>query len=131
MTNPAKSTARSDPESRRYDQPEDAAQELAIVDLSDSWNQETQHRCITRSSHWFVGFCSTRSMTRTDIVCFGDTSFSPSCLSTASKTVRPPLGSPPPGFVLNALGLQLTTKSHAPLSSVESTTGRSRYAGAH
>jgi hypothetical protein len=37
MANPSKSTARSDPESRRYDQPEDAPQELAI-----------EFRCVAR-----------------------------------------------------------------------------------
>src|SRR5262245_43150274 len=130
MTNPSKSSTRSDPESRRHNQPEDAPQELTVVDLSNAWNQKAQYRCSTGILHWFVGFCSTRSITSTDIVCFCANSLSPSCLSTASNMVRPPLGSFPMAALINAFGLQLTTKSHASLSPVKSTTGRSRYPGA-
>jgi len=51
MANPPKRTARSDPESRRDDQPEDAAQKLTIVDLSNAWDQETQDCSVTRVLH--------------------------------------------------------------------------------
>jgi hypothetical protein len=40
MTNPAEHTGGSNPEARRDDEPEDTAQEGAVVDLPDAWNEE-------------------------------------------------------------------------------------------
>ncbi len=42
VADPAEQTARSDPKTRRNDQPENTAQDVAVVKLADSRDKETE-----------------------------------------------------------------------------------------
>ena len=44
MAHPSKQSARSNPEAGRDDQPEDAAEEVAVVNLADSRNDHAENR---------------------------------------------------------------------------------------
>src|SRR5207248_4958995 len=54
MADPAKGSARTDPKARRDDQPKDAAQKLAVIDLSHAGYQKTQDRRIARFLHFLL-----------------------------------------------------------------------------
>ena len=62
MTDPTEQTAGAYPEARRDNEPENAAQYLAVVYLPDAWNEEAQDRCSAWVSHIFP-----RQMIRTAI----------------------------------------------------------------
>src|SRR5262245_1427452 len=43
VADPAEQPAGADPEARRDHEPEEAAQELAVVDLSHAWHDQAEH----------------------------------------------------------------------------------------
>jgi len=43
VTDPAKQSAGTDPDAGRYYQPEDPAQNFAVVDLAHAWDEEAEH----------------------------------------------------------------------------------------
>jgi hypothetical protein len=51
MTNPAECSPTSYPKTRRDDQPEKAAQELAIIDLPNSRDDQTENSGVARFAH--------------------------------------------------------------------------------
>src|SRR5438477_11372548 len=51
VANPTERAPCPDPEPRRDDEPEDAPQELAVVDLPDTGHDERQHGSVSRSVH--------------------------------------------------------------------------------
>ncbi len=51
VANPTEQPARAYPEARRDDQPKNAAQEVAIVNLTNSRNDQREYCCVARSVH--------------------------------------------------------------------------------
>src|SRR5690606_8024672 len=51
VAEPAEQPATADPQPRRHDQPEQPAQELAVVELAQPGDQEAQHRRSARVLH--------------------------------------------------------------------------------
>src|SRR5690606_29112087 len=56
MADPAEHAAAAEPEARRHDQPENAAQKVAVVNLTDAGNDERKHSGGTGSVHGDFGF---------------------------------------------------------------------------
>jgi hypothetical protein len=54
MADPAQSPATTYPEAGRNDQPKEAAQKLAVVDLSHAWYQKTQDGRIPGFRHYLI-----------------------------------------------------------------------------
>src|SRR4030095_7340491 len=51
MADPSEQKPGPEPESRRDDQPEDAAEKVAVVDLADAWKDEAENRRDSRVAH--------------------------------------------------------------------------------
>ncbi len=54
MTQPAEPSARAKPDARSHDQPEYPSEQLAVVNLADSRDEEAQHSGYARISHTFI-----------------------------------------------------------------------------
>src|SRR5947209_390331 len=63
MTNPAEQSARAEPEARRDDEPQDASQDAAIIELSNSRDKQTENCRQSRIAHC-LSFTSVHSSVR-------------------------------------------------------------------
>jgi hypothetical protein len=55
---PAEQAARADPKPRCDDEPQDAGQDAAVVELSHPWDDRAQNRCQCRITHRCLPPCS-------------------------------------------------------------------------
>jgi hypothetical protein len=56
MADPSEKTSRTDPEAGGDDQPKNSPPEMAVIELSYSWYQETQYSGITGTCHCVKAF---------------------------------------------------------------------------